>query len=950
MTRAGKLGFTALIVVLGALRAVAGAPTPPQAPALVLAWDRSVRFGTLPNGLRYAVKTNALPVGGLSIRLGVNVGSLDETEDERGAAHFIEHLAFGDGAGGKTGAAFAAAGVAFGQDRNAETRLYSTVYRIDIPHADADITSLGFRWLRAAADGADLSPGAVDHERAVILAERSAALTTDTAAVRRARSYFTPGQPYLERDPIGTLESLTAMTPQRLSRFYRAWNRPGAAVVVAVGDESLDALEASVRSAFSSWAAAPTPAPPPRVALDETATVEALVDAEATAPTTVIVCRVKSAPTAMDAAARFRREIFRRLWKAILETRLTAAIGDRDASIASASVTTDWADRDVSGACVEAAASEDRWAPALGRLKRELSRMTDVDPSDAEAEAAVRVVRASFRGETQRAANRQSRDVATDITSALLTNDVLPAPAQAFAAFDDLVADLTPADIRAAFLDAWSGAGPRILLRTPVAVAREDVIAAWSARSGPAASATSVATSATTSAAAMEETWRYADFGKAGKVVRREAFAAPDYVRLTFANGVVLNWMHTTYETGQAKVAVTFGAGRREIADADFAEAQLAALVFNLTGLGRHDVGAVKRLFAERQWGAEFSFGSHYFSLKGAADQRGLPAELQLLAAYVSDPGYRNVDPLLSTVVTTLYRRYRTVPRLVADQALTLAVSPDAPDVIPPREALARLRTSDIQRLFGPALAAAPLRVAIVGDIDESTAIRATAETFGALPSRPPAPRPLSNPAFLRFPEHPPAPIEATHEGPPEQALAELVWPLYVAEPARRREEYALNLVAALLQDRLLHRLRDSLGKTYGPRVQTEMVDDADQGVLRALVETAPADVDMARREIVAAAGSMAAGTFTAEDLEAARAPLVSGWKQEEQGNGLWLAAISATAAAEATPRELAERRAVAMSLTLQEVRAVAARWLSRPPIVATVRPRPAAERPGGPS
>ncbi|RYF98460.1 MAG: insulinase family protein, partial [Caulobacteraceae bacterium] len=57
------------------------AETAPKAPLIA---DPAIRYGVLPNGLRYGLMSNATPAGGLSLRLAFDVGSLDEAESERG--------------------------------------------------------------------------------------------------------------------------------------------------------------------------------------------------------------------------------------------------------------------------------------------------------------------------------------------------------------------------------------------------------------------------------------------------------------------------------------------------------------------------------------------------------------------------------------------------------------------------------------------------------------------------------------------------------------------------------------------------------------------------------------------------------------------------------------------------------------------------------------------------
>ncbi len=633
--------------------------------------------------------------------------------------------------------------------------------------------------------------------------------------------------------------------------------------------------------------------------------------------------------------ARLRGETLTDLWRRVLDRRLAADRRDPAASMIGASVITAWEDRDAAGACVAATPSGDAFAPALARLRAETDRMAAAPPSEPELDAALKEARSYLRGPADQAATRPSPELATHAVELMLRGDVVPSPAEAFRAFDSAVADVTPEDLRAAFRRDWAGSGPRIVVVGATAATGPAILAAWNAPSAP---------PAVTEASRPAETWAYNDFGPAGKVVRREVFPGADYVRLTFANGVTLNFKHTSFEQNQVKVAMAFGAGRREIADADDVAAQIGAVLIKQGGLGRHDIAAIDALFADRGWGADLHIGPHAFVLEGGGGVSALEGQLQILAAFATDPGFRDIDPLISTVVAAVYSKTRADPRLALGQALTEGVAPGGPESLPPREVLARLRTADLRRIFRPPLTQAPLRLTIVGDVSEAQAVSFTAETLGALPARPPAAREKAGVSFLRFPTVMPGPIEATHDGPPERALTAAVWPLYVATPARRREEYALGLTAALLQERLVGRLRGDLGKTYSPAAATSMPDEADQGLLEALVETAPGDVDLARREIEASAARLAQGDVTSAQLEAVRAPLVARIAQAERTNGYWLDALANAAGDDDLAAvDAADWRSAEASITLEEVRKAAAVWLSRPPIIVVVRPKPSA-------
>jgi zinc protease len=139
-----------------------------------IAPDPAWTFGTLPNGLRYAVRRNALPQGQVSIRLRIYAGALHETDQERGCAHFIEHMVVRGTAGFRDGVAretWQRLGANFVSDTNASTEATQTVYQLDLPKNDEASLDLSLKVLAEMADKALFDPAIVEPERGVVLSE-----------------------------------------------------------------------------------------------------------------------------------------------------------------------------------------------------------------------------------------------------------------------------------------------------------------------------------------------------------------------------------------------------------------------------------------------------------------------------------------------------------------------------------------------------------------------------------------------------------------------------------------------------------------------------------------------------------------------------------------------------------------------------------------------------------
>lgn len=922
---------------------VLAAPAPDPQPAF-LAQDPAVRRGVLPNGLRYAVMTNATPRGAVSLRLAMDVGSFEETDAERGAAHFIEHLAFRATRGfpeGQLDRAFAPMGVAFGRDQNAATSLHATIYQLDLPESTPAHLDLAFRWLRDVADGLTFDPAATDRERGVVLAEKEARNNPSAIAQEELVRFQAPGLRSSQRSPIGTQAVLASITPATLQAFYDRWYRPDAAVIVVTGDLPVEVMEARVKSAFGSWTPrGPVPIRPSLSAgrLDTTRGLDAWVRTDSRVVTSVTACRIdRAAPLLPYDLAALRRRVTRDLWTAALNGRLNE-VRLRDPTILGAGMAFSDDIRDGQGACVVVAPTAETWEPALAAVQAEVRRFERDGPNELEFEQAVENQRSALRTAITRRTSRTSSATADSLADRELRGWPLGDARGDLRAFDLAVEDMTPEDVRLAFIRDWSGSGPLLSATAPAPPSRETLMAAWTRNAG------GITPGRYSDPTAV--VWAYGPLAEPGKIISRESLKDPDFTRVRFRNGVVLNLKKTNFETGAVAVRIVFGAGRREIPNDAFMTANVAAGMFSAGGVGRHSREELVSLFGSN--GPDFQLGvsDYAFVLRQSASSANLIYSLRVLATYLQDPGFRDsLDSRIPTAIDLVYRSYRTNLMQVLRDATAKKLAPGSPVQLPPPEKIRNINSRDFAAVLRPAVTQAPLEITLVGDLDEADAIDKVARTFGVLPTRRTGDRGRSDTFFMRYPAQPPPEIQATHDGPVDKAAVGVIWPLYVATPARRREEYALRLLASIFADELRHVVRERLGKTYSPMVYASTPDDADQGEMMAVVETYPADLDTVRDEVRAVAARLAAGEITSQMLEAARKPDLAEVRTSTQTNGWWASALTGSANYGGQGlRDAMAYQEMIEALTLTDIRAAAATWLSRPPIVVTARPAGAPE------
>lgn len=927
--------------VLGALASMMLVLAGPAAAAATdwsgpLPTDPALKTGALPNGLRYAVMHGETPKGAVSIRFAVDVGSYEEAQGERGLAHFVEHMAFRATRHFPEGVVeqqLAEIGVGAGRDHNAFTSLFSTLYVIDLPKAEPAHLDLAFRWLRDVADGVVFDAEAVDHERGVILAEKEARNSNDQVAEDRIAAFQAPSLRSVNRAPIGLEEVLRTATPEDLRRFHSRWYRPDTAVVAVAGDLPVEVMEAAVRTAFGDWRAdAPPPVRAPLAGPEPTRGLDALSLNDPRLEDRLRICRLRAAdPWDEATAAQRRRDTLSGLWLNILDARLIER-ADRDGEMVDAHAWVDDDDRDVQRTCLQATPNPDNWPAALAALQGELRRLRRDGPTEAELEAAFERARADLRGGVSVVATEATADLADEIVHTLLTRTAFADPRVLLSAYGRSVENLTPADVREAIDRDWTGSGPLIDAMGDRPPSREALMAAWRQAEASPEPAPYVDS--------PRPKWAYASFGPAGRAIRREV--APDFVRLTFRNGVVLNFKQTAFEREMAEVRVTLGEGRQEIAPAELFKARIAAPLVVAGGLGRQTWREIDAALAPIDWAFDVDLQDEAFTLSAAPMTSNLELQLQVLAAYVSDPGFRPQPAArLKSAVDQAYRGYGSDPASVAAFAVYQAFGPGTGQAPPPREVFGALSAADIDRLFRPALTASPIEVTIVGDVDEAAATGLVAATFGALPPRAAASRKRSDIQALRLPAEGPPPLRLTHQGPPDRAVVGLTWPLSAGGTDPGRDQAVAQLIADILSDALTHEVRDRQGRTYSPDVTAPGALVGDQSMLVAQIETYPADAETVRLEALKVAARLARGDISAAQLEAARKPAVASRTADLQTNAVWADQLAGSSRLKIRLRDLQLGQQPVTAIGLDEVRAAAVRWLAPTPIQVVVTPAP---------
>ncbi len=882
-----------------------------------IARDPAWRFGTLPNGLHYAVRRNALPAGQVSIRIRIDAGSLHEEDDQRGWAHFVEHMLFRGTErfpDRRAREIWQELGANFGSDSNATTTPTQTVYQLDLPHADPASLDRSLDVLAEMMARARFEEAAVAAERPVVLAEKGRRPELTARFVDLSLPLFYAGLRYRDRDTIGTDATLNGATPAGLRSFYRRWYRPDRATLVMVGDADPAAMEALIRSRFGGWQAqGPSPNDPDFGRPAEVAQPVANL-AYPGVPVTATVNWIRPYEAIPHTMAREQLFLEELLAARIINRRLEAHARGPSAFIG-AGVGTSRTRGLANVTTLSITAREGQWRPALDESFAIIGDALRAPPSEAEIAREIQNLRTGVGAAVQGDPTMQSQTRAQQLVGAIEAGAVIASAETVRDNFERNAPLMTPERIGAAMQAIFTGLGPRLLLLTPAPVSGGNGAVAEGFAAARAVSPAERQTGRAVSFADLPS------LGQPGREVSRRRIEDMDVTIVRFANGSSLTFKHTDFERGSVQVQLRFGTGVAGLAPDRPSLNWLSGLVAP-SGLAGLDLDAMERLLTGRRIGLSFTVDEDAFVLSGQTSAGDLPDQLRLLATKLTHPSWdAALFARFRNAAVDSFDMHFSSASARAGRELNAVVRPNDQRWRPiERAEMAAVTVEQFRAYFTPLLARGPVHAIIVGDMSLEQAVEAMRTTVGSLPSRPEA-RPARNAAVVQPPAPNPEPRRFTHQGDPNQAYAMIGWSTLGGRD-RIIERRALAVAASMFEAQLFDRFREQEGATYSPDAAS-LSSDAfrDWGIFYAAAEVRPENAPVffrIAREIIA---DMAAHPAGPDEFTRTRNPIITGIERRVATNSYWIDALENW---EADPREIENVRSYLADyrrLTAEDVR-----------------------------
>lgn len=890
--------------------------------------DPQVLFGTLPNGVRFALRENHRPRDRVNLHLVVEAGSLQETDAQQGLAHFLEHMLFNGSTHFPPGELikyFQTIGMQFGPDANARTGFFETVYDINLPRGGRAHLQDALRVLSDYAQGALLLPAEIERERGVVLAEKR---DRDTAAFRThvAEMQFEfPAARFSQRLPIGTEEVIRTADQALFRDFYDTWYRPERMILVMVGDFRLEEALPLVEDAFGGLEARAPARPEPDLGAIDHRGLRTFFHHEPEAGRTRVTIEVlELVPPELDNAAAQLARLEEEIASRMLQNRLDAWLKKNQAPYTEASMGAGRFLKRVRYAGLSAECAPDRWEESLAFLEQALRQALAHGFDAAELERVRKDLRAELAREAAGADTRESDALAGELVAALSAGRVFRAPGQDQDFFGPLLDVLDVAHLNRRLRELWAPEHRLVLVTGNAAPGPQ--VSDMAARVAAVYTASAARPVEPPAAAAAVSFPYLAPPAPPDVPPRREEIPDLGLTQVTYANGARLNVKPTRVAAGEILFRLSFGPGWAAEPRDRPGLFRLAVEVANGSGLGAMDADALERALAGTQTGISLAVREDHFAFEGRTRPEELELMFQLLQAHLQDPAFRPeaLELALARQRQDHERLQRTVEGALSLYGQRFLAGGDPRFGLAPADVVEGMGLEEVAGALTPLLAQAPLELSIVGDVALEALWPLADRYLGGLP-----PRTASDSAYPAPPAFPVGrqlEVQVPTEIP--KALVVVAYPTEdIWDIGRTRR---LNLLAEVFSERLREQIREKLGAAYG--VQAFNLPGRafpGYGRLLVLLTVDHPQVPAIVAEIQRLAQGLAREGVQPEEFRRALNPSLAGIKDLLQANGYWLGTV--LSGSRQHPEQLQWARTIQAdhaAITPEELSALARRYL----------------------
>ena len=915
------LVMTAVLQLLPLVPARAASLADEKLPA-----DPALVTGTLPNGLAYIIRQHKNPESRVGIWLHVASGSLNETEAQRGLAHYLEHMAFNGTANFPPGSVvpfFQSLGMAFGRDQNAFTSFDQTTYTLTLPGGGRELVEKGMLYMADIAVRMSLEPLEIDSERQVILEEKRARLGTRQRVQDQIYERLAPESTIGRRLPIGIEQTIKSVTRPDFQDYYSRWYVPSNMTLIVVGDTDPAMVADVIAQQFGGGPTVPKPAP--RAAgVKPTIGPRAVVvtDPELTRAD-VSILRLEPPRGPVTTVGQERRQLVERIGMWAFDRRTSAEIAAGRASFLESDASVQEWPGTMRMISLEASGLPGTWRTMLKDLGIALQRARLHGFTEREVQDARVALLADAEEGVRREATRPAREVLRQLNGDVTRGSRPMSAAQKLGLLQRLLPGITAREVSDAFAAAFDPSRAMFIAELPASdeVPKEAQFLALGR--------TAVAVKPGKPVDVTRATTLLAAVPRGGVVAESLLHTASGVTSMWLDNGVRVHHRHMDQRKNEASIAITLAAGPIQETAANRGITEAALRAWDRPATSRLSSTQIRDLMTGAKVRVRGGATGDTVTLTVSGDAAELERGLQLAYLLLT-------DPLIEPPALEQWRDAE-VQRINQrkSQPMQVLVDTTAAAIYPPGEVRAKSLTAEqVRAITHPAAQAwlrrlitdAPIEVAVVGDVDRDTATRLAAKYLGALPARPRiSDKTLADLRAIRRSQGPISIAESIEVLTPQ---AGVLAGFFGADLRDVRDTRLLNVASRVLTTRMTKSIREERQLVYSIGASSEpAVVYPGFGLFVAMAPTDPGKAPALATAIEEMFADFAKDGPTPDELVVAKKQMANFLDETLKTPNFWLSRLSALDYRALGLDDLLDAPAQYQRFTAQEIQEAFARY-----------------------
>ena len=900
-------------------------------PATALPIDSRVVMGELPNGMKYVVMKHANPPGRVAVWMHISSGSLNETDPQRGLAHYLEHLAFNGSENFPPGTVidfFQSLGLRFGQHQNAFTSFDQTVYQLALPDNSVEKLDKALLFFADVNGRLLLDPKEIDEERQVIMEEKASRKSAGQRLNEAVLKRMAPGSIVGERLPIGVDETILGAQRELFAAYYNMYYTPANSTVIAVGDMEPAVMIERITAAF---AALPSRGAAPA---DQDAKVTAYTEPFGVVVTDAEMTRASLSVQHLGPArgpslteGELRRDLMELIGSGAFNRRVQDKVARGEMAVLGAGASAGDQFGAIRVAGVRSASEPSKWREALTQTVTELQRARVHGFLDKEVETAKTELLASFEQGAKSEATLPAQAYLNRINSAIADREPIMSSTQLYELAKMLITTITTSDVSETFKTEMDLSKFMVAAQLPAmlpdgsAIPTEAELVALVKETF--AKPVEAMQARATATALMEKA------PQAGKVAESLVHEATGVMSAWLSNGVRFHHRAMDYRRNQAQVSITLYGGDMTETAANRGITGAAGSAWATAATSKLSSTDILDLMA----GVKVEVGGGQIDSGLVLAISGDPADMEtgfklanllLTDPFIEPPSFekwkisnlqslaardRNPASMLGSLIreTSMPEGDARFARLT--EANIMAISRDAAQA----RLLELVRTS-------------PIEVSIVGDISREKAQELAEKYLGSLPARERVSKDT-----MRVARTLPKPMEARSVLLPVATgtpIAASRVQFYGPDANNLPDSRSMQMSAQIITSRMIHRLREELQLVYSISAGSSPATVySGYGVFGAGSTTQPGKTDQLAAEITSVFDEYAKNGPTEEEVEVAKKQFANTMEESMREPAFWSGRLSGMTFANVTIDDVLSAPAAMQSMSASSLKETFARY-----------------------